>query len=196
MSSGALRRTLLLQAAVADNGVSGVGGGLPWVLPEDFDAFLSSTAGGVLLLGRLSLWPGASEAGRRAIVLSRDAGYAPPAGVALARSFDEALALADALPGGGALLHVCGGEAVYAAALACRDRPLRLRLTEVHATPDGDRRFPPWRQLGRWRELSRRAGAGAHTFVELERVSFREEHGGGAALAGAGATAAASAAEP
>ena len=190
-----LRRRLLLQVACADNGVIGVAGGLPWDIAEDFDGFLASTAGGVLILGRRSFWPGATEDGRRAIVLSRDAGYTPPAGASLARTFAEALALADALPGGGDVVHVCGGAGVYAEALATRDRPLRLRLTEVHASPAGDRVFPPWRHHS-WRELSRRAGAGAHTFVELERVSFREEHGGGAALEGAGATAAASAAEP
>jgi dihydrofolate reductase len=173
------KRRLVLQAAVAANGTIGAAGGLPWDIPADYESFLASTAGGVVVVGRKSLWDGACSDGRRAIVLSRDAAYAPAAGaaVAVARTFAEALAIADALPGGDGVLHVCGGAGVYAEALAQADRGVTLRLTEVHADFDGDRAFPDWRAAGAWEERSRsrgRHGDLEFSFVVLERV------GGGA----------------
>ena len=168
------RRRLVLQAAVAENGTIGVGGALPWDIPEDYASFLASTSGGVVVLGRKSLWEGVCSDGRRAIVLSRDAAYAPPAGsgAVVARTFAEALAAADAMPGGDGVLHVCGGADVYAEALAQADRHVTLRLTEVHAAFDGDRTFPNWRAAGAWAERSRRRcrhGDLEFSFVEYER---------------------------
>ena len=62
---------------------------------------------------------------------------------------------------------ICGGERIYAEALAL-DRPLRLHLTLVHAEVPGDTFFPEWWHLP-WRELSRRESADAnyrYTFSE------------------------------
>ena len=167
------KRRLVLQAAVAANGTIGAAGGLPWDIPADYASFLASTAGGVVVVGRKSLWDGACSDGRRAIVLSRDAAFVPAAGAAVARSFAEALAIADALPGGDGVLHVCGGAGVYAEALAQADRGVTLRLTEIHAPFDGDRAFPDWRAAGDWAERSRtrsRHGELEFSFVVYERV--------------------------
>ena len=46
------RQRVVLVAAVADNGVIGVDGALPWHLPEDFAHFKATTLDQVVVMGR------------------------------------------------------------------------------------------------------------------------------------------------
>jgi dihydrofolate reductase len=125
-------------AAVADNGVIGRGGGLPWHLPADLARFKRLTLGHHLLMGRKTFESiGRALPGRTTVVLSRGRPELP-AGVRLAASLAEALAVAEAA--GDSEPFVAGGEAIYREALP---RAGRLYLTRVHAAPDGDARFPP-----------------------------------------------------
>jgi dihydrofolate reductase len=66
---------------------------------------------------------------------------------------------------------VVGGAVVYAAALPLATR---LFITEVHATVDGDVRFPDFDRAA-WREVAREAHAGEgeydYSFVVLERAT-------------------------
>lgn len=162
-------RMLHLEVACAENRTIGRGGRLPWNIPEDTRLFHEHTAGQVVILGRVSFddWKGAAEDGRRAVVVTQHPVPSSPL-VFAGGTFAEALQIAETLPG---RIHVCGGERIYAEALALNDRPLRLNLTLVHATVEGDRHFPEWRHLA-WREISRRESHDdnfRYTFLTLER---------------------------
>lgn len=124
-----------LVAAVAENGVIGRSGGLPWRLPDDLRHFKRLTMGHVLVMGRRT-WASIGRAlpGRRTIVLSRDPAF-PADGAACAPSLDAALAAAS----GARSVFVVGGASVYAAALPRADR---IHLTRVHADVPGDVTFP------------------------------------------------------
>jgi dihydrofolate reductase len=166
----AVSKPLHLIVACAENRVIGRKGRLPWRIPEDFKFFEEETAGKICILGRVcfTTWPNAARDGRRPIVISRDRTLARK-DVHVASSFPEAVTVADTLPGE---IYVCGGERIYAEALATKDRPMLLHLTLVHANVEGDTFFPEWRHL-QWRELARRESADEnyrYTFSTLERV--------------------------
>ena len=64
---------ITLVAAVADNGVIGVAGGIPWRIPEDFAHFKRVTLGHTLVMGRATYDSiGRPLPGRTTVVLTRD----------------------------------------------------------------------------------------------------------------------------
>lgn len=155
--------TVSLIAAVARNGVIGRAGALPWRLPEDLKRFKRLTLGHPVVMGRKTFASiGKPLPGRDSIVLSRDPAFRP-AGARVARSLEEALALA-----GSGEVFVIGGEAVYREALPRADR---LYLTLLDRDFEGDARFPDYDDAA-FRELSRESFAEPlpHAFVVLERV--------------------------
>ena len=161
----AVPKPLHLIVACAENRVIGRAGQLPWHIPEDQAHFHAETAGQTVVLGRICFetWPRVRADGRHPVVISSNPALAQR-GVDVAPSLTAALAIADTLPG---RIMICGGERIYAEALAL-DRPLRLHLTLVHAEVPGDTFFPEWWHLP-WRELSRRESADAnyrYTFSE------------------------------
>jgi len=90
---------VVLVAAVADNGVIGSDGGIPWRHPEDFAHFKAQTLGHTLVMGRATYDSiGRPLPGRATVVVTRDRGWQAD-GVLVAHSFDEALDLAAGLPG-------------------------------------------------------------------------------------------------
>ncbi len=126
-----------LIAAVAENGVIGRAGALPWRLPEDLRHFRKTTTGHHVVMGRKT-WEslGRPLAGRTNLVLSRDPGLVVPGAIVLS-SLEAAISLArDA---GETELFVIGGGELYRAALPHADR---VYLTRVALTPDGDVHFP------------------------------------------------------
>jgi dihydrofolate reductase len=140
-----------LIVAVADNGVIGRAGTLPWHLPADLARFKRLTTGHHLVVGRRT-WEsiGRPLPGRRMIVVTR----APerldlPDGVVALRTLAEALA--SARSAGEDEAFVGGGAALYAEALPLADR---LYLTRVHANVEGDAFFPGF-DLADWCETSR-----------------------------------------
>jgi dihydrofolate reductase len=160
---------IALVVAVADNGVIGRGGTLPWHLPDDLKHFRAVTSGKPVLMGRRTFDSiGKPLAGRRNLVLSRATASAP--GVEVFASFDAAVnAVAD-----GAELCVIGGADVFALALP---RASRVYLTRVHASLAGDVFFP-LSELSGWRELERREHAADErhafplSFVTLARAGL------------------------
>jgi len=104
--------------------------------------------------------------------MSQDPAFCVP-GIDVAHSFDAACARADAIARetGAADIIVAGGAQVYAQALP---RARMLWLTRVHASPDGDTRFPDFDPT-RFRvtsEASYPSGPGddfAFTFMDMER---------------------------
>jgi dihydrofolate reductase len=155
-----------LVAAVADNGVIGNDGAIPWHIPADFAHFKALTLGHVLVMGRATYDSiGRPLPGRTTIVLTRDTGWSAD-GVLVARSLDDAMALAAGLDGE---VFVAGGAAVYADAL---DRADAQVLTEVHLRPEGDTHYPAF-DRDHWSETRREPHLDAevpHEFVWLQRV--------------------------
>jgi dihydrofolate reductase len=157
------RAPLTLVVAVADGGAIGLGGQLPWRIPEDLKHFKRVTMGHAVIMGRKT-WDevGRPLPGRRNIVVSRTPGLALE-GAEVAPSLEEAIALArrtDDAP------CVIGGSAIYAAALPLATK---IHLTEIHREVEADTFFPPFDRSA-WRETERRAGESEGVeFVTLER---------------------------
>lgn len=153
--------------ACSENRVIGRGGKLPWHIPEDLAHFHRVTAGQTVVLGRIcyETWPRVREDGRVPVVITSNRTLARR-GVHLAGGVDEALAIAQTLPGE---IIVCGGQRIYEELLPRVDR---IYLTLVHAEVPGDTWFPEWRHLT-WRESDRRESRDAnfrYTFSTLDRV--------------------------
>ena len=89
-----IRWVLLLSiiAAVAENGVIGRAGQLPWRLPADLEHFRRLTWGKPILMGRLTHQSiGRALEGRKNLVLTRDAAFSAP-GTRRVGSIDEGIA--------------------------------------------------------------------------------------------------------
>jgi dihydrofolate reductase len=164
-SEGTDRRVVLV-VAVADNGVIGVDGQLPWRLPPDLAHFKRTTLGHVVVMGRKTFESiGRPLPGRTNVVVTRQRDWSAD-GVLVAASLEEALSLAAGHEGD---VMVIGGGEVYAQALPLADA---VSLTEVHLSPRGDARFPSLDPAD-WREVSREAHEHegvAFDFVWLERA--------------------------
>ena len=133
-----------LIAAVAENGVIGRDGQLPWRLPADLQHFKTLTLGKPVVMGRKT-WQslGRPLPGRRNIVISRNPQFRAE-GADIFPSLEQALASLHAVDE----VMVIGGGEIYQAAWSRADT---LYLTRVHASPEGDTRFPAlgpeWKRL-------------------------------------------------
>ena len=162
--------TIALIAAVADNGIIGRDGEMPWHLPADLKHFKETTMGHPVIMGRRTYDSIASEIGgplpgRTNIVLSRSEPQLPEA-VEVVDSVDAAVgAAADVLDAETAdTVYVIGGATVYEQFLPRADR---LVLTELDDSYDGDTRFPEWDRT-EWQQHSRDDREG-FAFVTYER---------------------------
>lgn len=157
---------LTLVAAVADNGVIGADGDIPWRIPADFAHFKALTLGHVLLMGRATYASiGRPLPGRTTVVLTRDPNWAAD-GVLVARDLEEGLRQAAAA---GGEVFVVGGATVYAEALPRADAQV---LTEVHLSPAGDTHYPEF-DRSQWVETRREPHLEAeipYEFVWYERA--------------------------
>lgn len=142
------RPEIVLVVAVADNGVIGADGTMPWHLPADLRRFKSLTSGKPMIMGRKTFesLPGVLP-GRRHIVLTRTKGWAEE-GTEPVRSPEEALSRANSPH-----IAVVGGAEVYRLFLPLADR---IEWTEIHAAPQGDTRFPAF-DRNEWDETFREA---------------------------------------
>ena len=139
MTPGA-RPPVALIAAVAENGLLGRDGGLPWRLPADLKRFKRLTLGHHLILGRRT-WEtlDAPLPNRIPVVVTRRAGL--PADLLQAPTVAEALAIAVAA--GDSMPFVGGGAEIFRLALD-EDRIDRIYLTRIHQAFAGDTWFPAW----------------------------------------------------
>jgi dihydrofolate reductase len=162
-----LKPRLTLVVAVAENGIIGRDGGLPWRLPDDLKHFRRLTLGNTVLMGRKTFESlGKPLEGRANWVLTRDAAFAP-AGAQVFRDLDAALAQ----PPQGELL-VIGGAELYRQTLPLASR---LELTQVHAQVEGDTHFPDfdakqWRETARVDHAADERHAHAYSFLTLDRI--------------------------
>lgn len=158
-----------LIAAVAQNGVIGRDGDLPWRLPADLRWFRETTTGHHLIVGRRT-WEslGGPLPHRSMVVVTRDPTYSAE-GARVAHSLKDALAIARAA--GETEAFIGGGAEIYRLALPDADR---FYLTEILEDHSGDTRFPDW-DRDAWREAYRQEGTvdetnrHPHRFVVLEQ---------------------------
>lgn len=134
---------IAIHVAVAQNGVIGRDGGMPWRLSTDLRRFKMDTMGKPLVMGRKTWesFPSRPLPGRLNIVVTRDEAYHAEGGETVS-SLDEAFALAAQQAGrtaGVDELCVIGGGQIYAQALPAADR---LHVTHVLAEVEGDTVFP------------------------------------------------------
>lgn len=158
--------------AIAENGVIGQGGGMPWRLKSDLRRFRALTLGRPVLMGRKTyLSIGRPLPERTNIVVSRDPDFAAP-GLVVAPRLDFALAIArgDALRRKADAIMVIGGGDIYAQTMDIADR---LEVTIVHAGPPGDAYFPPI-DPAIWQENFReRHSAGSDDSADFTYVTYR-----------------------
>jgi dihydrofolate reductase len=160
---------IVLVLAMADNGVIGDAGAIPWRIAADMKRFRALTMGKPIVMGRKTWesFPKRPLPGRTNIVITRDRDYRAE-GAMVVHSLDEALARAEAE--NPVEIAIVGGSEIYRAALPHAGR---VELTEVHVDATGETRLPPFDKAV-WRETAREDQATAeglrYSYVRLERT--------------------------
>lgn len=162
MVSATPKAALGLVVAMASDGGIGLGGRLPWRIPEDLRRFKALTMGHAIIMGRKTHESiGRALVGRRNIVVTRHDVAFP--GCEVVHSLEEALVLArenDEMP------LVIGGAQLYAQALPSATH---LFVTQIDHPVEADVFFPPvdWSQ---WREVRVEMGPPGVRYVDFERL--------------------------
>lgn len=156
---------LCIIAAVAENGVIGVDGDLPWDYEADLQHFKQKTMGHPLIMGRRTFESLPSPLpGRPHIVLSNQEEWTHPRGdIYHAQSIEESLETAANLDE--EVAYVAGGGVVYEKLLSYAEE---LILTEISRTVDGDTYFPSWDRED-WTVVSR------EEHEEFDIVTYRRK---------------------
>jgi dihydrofolate reductase len=129
--------TISLIVAAAQNNAIGKEGGMPWHLPNDLRHFKNLTWGMPVVMGRKTFESlGKPLAGRKNIVISRQAGWSAP-GAVVVKTIEDALFVAREADMKEVM--VIGGGEIYKSLF---DRAKRIYLTRVEAEPDADTFFP------------------------------------------------------
>jgi dihydrofolate reductase len=137
---------ITLIVAMAENGVIGNEGTIPWRLSADLKRFKRLTVGKIVVMGRKT-WdslPKKPLPDRVNIVITRQPGWRGEGALAVS-SLDDALAKA-----GNGEVMVIGGAEIYRQALP---RAHRIELTEIQRAFAGDAHFAFDRD--QWREIAR-----------------------------------------
>lgn len=124
---------IVLVVAIADNGVIGKDGGIPWHISEDMKRFKALTMGHTIVMGRKT-WdslPRKPLPGRVNVVVTRQKDWKCEGAV-------TASSLGQATSGTSGTVMVIGGAEIYERALPLASR---IELTEVHKDFDGDAKF-------------------------------------------------------
>ena len=162
---------IVFVVAVAENGVIGAGGAIPWRLKSDMQRFKALTIGKPVIMGRKTFESLRRPLSNRTnIVITRDADYRAAGAIVTTSAADAgAVAHGDALRRSAAEIAVIGGAEIYRQWL---DRADRLEITEVHARPDGDTHFDI--DKAQWDETSRvRHPAGPDDGADYSYVTYR-----------------------
>ena len=162
---------IVFVVAIAENGVIGAGGAIPWRLKSDMQRFKALTIGKPVIMGRKTFESLPRPLSNRTnIVITRDAAYRAPGAIVTTSAADAgAVARGDALRRSAAEIAVIGGAEIYRQWL---DRADRLEITEVHARPEGDTLFDIDR--AQWEETSRvRHPAGPDDSADYSYVTYR-----------------------
>lgn len=146
---------IAIYVAIAQNGVIGREGGLPWRLSSDLKRFKADTMGKPIIMGRKT-WQGIGRPlpGRHNIVVSRDPEFRAE-GADTVVSLQDAIALARARSHtvtGVDEICIIGGGQIYEQAMPLANK---LHVTHVLADVEGDTKFPPIDPKA-WRRVSSR----------------------------------------
>jgi dihydrofolate reductase len=124
---------IVLVVAVADNGVIGKDGKIPWHISEDLKRFKALTMGHTVVMGRKT-WdslPRKPLPGRVNVVVTRQKDWQAEGAIA-------ASSLGEATAGTSGAVMIIGGAEIYERALPMATR---IELTEVHQDFEGDAKF-------------------------------------------------------
>ena len=163
---------IVFVVAIAENGVIGAGGAIPWRQKSDMARFKALTIGKPVIMGRKTFESLPRPLpGRTNIVITRDPAYRAAGAVVTTSAADaEAVARGDALRRSVTEIAVIGGAEIFRQWL---DRADRLEITEVHARPDGDTRMAAI-AASEWEEVARlRNPAGPDDSADFSYVTFR-----------------------
>ena len=157
-----------LIAAVAENGVIGANGGMPWHLPADMKHFKEATKGHPVIMGRktwesLGKWKPLPD--RVNIVITQTPNYEAKGGVVV-DSFEAAYA--EAQTSSPEKAFVIGGSEIYRLAEPHVDYMI---LTEIHRPFNGDTYFTFDKR--RWQELERLPQASSNG-IEFDFVTYEK----------------------
>jgi len=178
------RPRIVLVVAVAENGVIGQGGRLPWRLKSEMRHFRDVTWGKPVVVGRKTYESFARKPlpGRTNIVVTRDRALTIP-GALVTTSVSAALdaARGDALRRGVGDISVVGGADIYAQTIGDADR---LVVTRVKLQPAGDTTFPPidpkvWREVEHTDHAAGpedEAGYSIHVYERLQPTEIARNH--------------------
>jgi dihydrofolate reductase len=163
----------VLIVALAENGVIGSRGTIPWRVKSDVLRLKAMTMGKPVVMGRKTFQSLPRPLpGRTNIVVTRDQSFRA-AGAVVTSSFGDAhaIALGDALRRFATEIAVIGGAEIYAQWMDCADR---LEVTEVHARPEGDTFFPAidpaqWEEVARIRNPATAADSADFSYVTYRR---------------------------
>lgn len=124
-----------LIVAVADNGVIGNQGAIPWRQKADMQFFRQTTSGHPIIMGRATFesFKNGPLPNRQNIVVTRNADYTAP-GATVVHSLEQALQAAQDADE----VFIIGGGAIYEQSLPLATK---LYVTRIHAEPEGDTFF-------------------------------------------------------
>ena len=162
-----MKTKISLIVAVAENGIIGTGGTMPWHITEDFRHFKEVTLGHSVVMGRKTYESiGRPLPRRRNIVITRNAELRFE-GCEMAPSLEAALAMCE----GEEEVFVIGGGEIYRQAMPLAHK---LYITHVGVRAEGDTSFPDidptvWHEVHR--EEFARGSEFPHpfAFVDYER---------------------------
>lgn len=158
--------------AMGENGVIGRDNRMPWHLRSDLKRFKALTWGKPMIMGRKTFESiGKPLPGRESVVVTRDRDFRAE-GAYVVHSVEAAMEKARqlAVELRADEIAVIGGGEVFAQLMGQADR---IHVTVIHASPEGDARFPDI-DPGQWVEESREAHAPGekddHAFTYVEYV--------------------------
>src|SRR3989338_1209027 len=125
-------------AAVAENGVIGNKGKIPWYFPEDFKHFKKATEGNVVIMGRKTYesLPDKFRPLPNRVNIVVSSAMESKEGIEVARSYEEAIEKAKKH---NKEIFIIGGSSLFERALQDADRMI---LSHVKLSPEGDVYFP------------------------------------------------------
>ena len=160
--------------AVAENGVIGRDGTMPWRLPSDLARFKARTLGKAVIMGRKTFESiGRPLPGRLNVIVTRNRDYRAE-GATVVDGIEAAVAAVEAhrtAEGWPDAIAVIGGAEIYRQFEPWADT---LAVTYVKATPEGETTMPPedeavWRQVSREAIERHERDSAATEFVVFER---------------------------
>ena len=162
-----MKTKISLIVAVAQNGIIGTGGTMPWHITEDFAHFKAVTLGHSVVMGRKTYESiGRPLPRRRNIVITRNAELQIE-GCEMATSLEGALAMCE----GEEEVFIIGGGEIYRQAMPLAHK---LYITHVGISAEGDTRFPEidptiWREVSREEFARGKEFDHPFSFVDYER---------------------------